>query len=49
MGGGARSHNVIYLLRTTHHYHTQMAMLADQKASVPVGVCLVVFTVILSR
>jgi hypothetical protein len=42
-------HSAIYLLRTTHQYHAQLIVLADQKASILIGVSSVIVTLVLSK
>jgi len=42
-------HGAIYLFRTAHQHHAQLALLADQKASILIGASSVIVTVILAK
>lgn len=43
------SHSAVYMLRTVQQHHVQLGIMADQKANILVGVCLVIVTVCLSQ
>ncbi len=39
------SHSAVYMLRTVQQHHVQLSAMADQKASIMVGACLIVVTI----
>ncbi|MGF1657746.1 MAG: Pycsar system effector family protein [Verrucomicrobiales bacterium] len=45
----AYSHAAIYMLRTVHQHHVHLSAMADQKASILLGACLLVATICFSQ
>ncbi len=43
------SHSAVYMLRTVQQHHVQLGIMADQKANILVGVCLVIVTICFSQ
>lgn len=39
------SHAAVYMLRTVQQHHVQLSLMADQKANILVGACLVIVTI----
>jgi hypothetical protein len=44
-----RSHNAIYLLRTTQQHHVQLSAMADQKASIIIGAAFVLLAMVFGK
>lgn len=48
-GSTSTDRDVIYALRTTHQYQTNLINLADHKANILIGLSLVTFSILLTK